>query len=1088
MGVDVLHGLLNNITNLLAVGVLYYLFPVRSGRSRYRRPIAMGIGIGVIGIMIMLSRWEMLEGLYFDTRSVLLIVSGLFLGVLPTAIGAFIMMVFRIWQGGVGMYAGIGVILSTALLGQIWRRIRPNSASPYGWLELFEIGVVGHIMMIGWMLALPAGLDWETIQKLAGPVLLLYPLATMLLGKLLDLQRFRRMSQAEVQQSERSLQRMLEKSWGIINMINPDGVTRYVSDSVRTILGYEPSELLGGRFDEIIHPEDREKALQRFGELVHRPGQSDQMELRLRHRDGHYVWVESVGTNQLDDPHIRSIVVNTRDLTERIQTRQTYEAMLATSIEGFCIIDMELRLIEVNDTLGDMLGYNREDLIGAAITEIYHLTEREVIEQWLKQIKLSKTERYETKVRHKDGHLIDVEVSLTYQDARGGLIFTFVRDISERLQFQTELEESALRLRQVFNTMLSGFALHDIILDDEGKAVDYSFIEVNAAFEELTGLKGEELIGKTVLEVMPNTETYWIETYGKVALGGEPQQFENYSAELGKHFEVAVYSPTHGRFATIFEDVTERKLTQQALAQERNFLRGITENSPVGITQVDSEGTIRFANPRAVDLLGLTESEIKGRTFDAPEWKITTIDGEPMSIEDLPFSIVMRTGKPAFRIEHAIHWPDGRQVILSVNAAPLLDEEGESQGVVAIFEDITQRYVMEREHQRVEDELRQAQKMEAVGRLAGGVAHDFNNMLAVMMTTAELALEELDPSSELYQDLTEIRRAAQRSANLTRQLLAFSRKQLIKPQVINLNEIIAEQERMLRRLVGEDLTLEFHQGDDLWPVYIDPGQVDQLLANLVVNARDAIPGVGSITIETSNVTLDEEFFHDDMPVPMGRYVLMEVSDSGVGMERNVLDNIFEPFFTTKGTGEGTGLGLSTVYGIVRQNGGAIHAYSEVGHGSTFKIYLPKADMDPDDFEEVLESESYAGKETILLVEDEPALLVIAERYLKSLGYQVLPAATPGEAISIAREQMQGVDLLLTDVIMPEMDGRQLQNKLVEFYPELKTIYMSGYTSNVIANRGVLDPGVDFIQKPYRTNELGKIVRTVLDAPVKPSSE
>lgn len=1084
MGAGVVHGLLNNISNLLALGVLYFLLPARPPRSRYRRPVVMGIGIGIIGIMIMLSRWELVEGLFFDTRSVLLIVSGLFFGVFPTVIATLIMISFRVWQGGVGMYPGVGVIVTTALLGLVWRRIRPNTASPYGWLELYELGVVGHVMMVGWMIALPAGIDWATIRTISLPVLLLYPLATMLLGKLLDLQRFRRMSHAEVKQSERRLQRMLEKSWGILNMIDPSGVTHYVSDSVRSILGYEPDDLLGGQFDDLIHPDDRDFTLQRFEQLARKPGESDHIELRLRHKDGHYVWVESVGTNQLDDPYIRSIVVNTRDLTERVQTRQTYHAMLSASIEGFCIIDMDQRLVEVNNTFCLMHGYSREELIGSSVERIVAEAEAEDILKGLEELKAVQVTRLETYHRHKDGSHIDVEVSLTYQPARGGLVFAFVRDISEKNRYQRELAESELRLRQVFNSMQSGFALHDIILDDEGKPVDYRFLEVNPAFEKLTGLKGDDLIGRRVLDVLPGTEPIWIETYGKVALGGEPQRFENFARELGKHFEVAVYAPTYGRFATIFEDVTERKLTQQALAQERNFLKGITEHSPVGIVQADENGLMSFANQRAVELLGLTESEFEGRTFNAPEWKLTTVDGEAMPDEELPFSIVMRTGKPVFRVEHGIERPDGTRLILSVNAAPLQDEKGESQGVIALLEDITQRYEMEQKHQRVEDELRQAQKMEAVGRLAGGVAHDFNNMLAVMMTTAELALEELDPNSELYQDLTEIRHAAQRSANLTRQLLAFSRKQLIKPQVIELNSTISEQEKMLRRLVGEDLTFEFHPGKELWPVYIDPGQVDQILANLVVNARDAIPGVGTITIETSNVHLDADFIHDDMPIPMGQYVLMVVTDSGVGMERKVLENIFEPFYTTKKTGEGTGLGLSTVYGIVRQNGGAIHAYSEVGHGSTFKIYLPKADMVPSDFTDISETESFSGTETILLVEDEPALLVIAERYLKTLGYQVLPASTPGEALSVARDLHGCVDLLLTDVIMPEMDGRQLQNTLLEFCPAMKTIYMSGYTSNVIANRGVLDPGVDFIQKPYRTKDLGKLVRSVLDTPAK----
>jgi signal transduction histidine kinase/ActR/RegA family two-component response regulator len=381
----------------------------------------------------------------------------------------------------------------------------------------------------------------------------------------------------------------------------------------------------------------------------------------------------------------------------------------------------------------------------------------------------------------------------------------------------------------------------------------------------------------------------------------------------------------------------------------------------------------------------------------------------------------------------------------------------------------------------VEEKLRQAQKMESVGRLAGGVAHDFNNMLGVILGHVEFALEKAVQDHDLHADLKEIQKAAQRSADITKQLLAFARKQTIAPRQLDLNDTVESMLNMLRRLIGEDIDLVWRPDAHLWPVKMDPSQIDQILVNLCVNARDAIAGVGKLTIETGRHTFDAEYCNEHPGFIPGDFVLLAVSDNGCGMDKNTLDNLFEPFFTTKEVGKGTGLGLATIYGIVKQNNGFINVYSEPGQGSIFKIYLPRLVVDEDIDKAVPEKNSATGgTETILLVEDEPTILRMTRMMLEKKGYSVLPAATPAEAIDLAKTHADRIHLLMTDVVMPEMNGRDLAGRLTSLYPDIKLLFMSGYTSNVIAHHGVLDDGVSFIQKPFSMAEMTEKVREVLD--------
>ena len=390
------------------------------------------------------------------------------------------------------------------------------------------------------------------------------------------------------------------------------------------------------------------------------------------------------------------------------------------------------------------------------------------------------------------------------------------------------------------------------------------------------------------------------------------------------------------------------------------------------------------------------------------------------------------------------------------------------------------RKVTEEARARLEEQLHQAQKMESVGRLAGGVAHDFNNMLQAILSNVTLILQDIPPGNTWRENMEEIQKCALRSADLTRQLLAFARKQTVIPKVLDLNSAIEGMLKMLRRLIGENINLIWMPAAHLWPVKMDPSQIDQILANLCVNARDAIGGIGKVTIQTANISFNEAFCTSHVGFVPGNFVMLTVSDSGSGMDKETIQHLFEPFFTTKGIGHGTGLGLATVYGIVKQNLGFINVTSEPGCGSTFKIFLPQqSDKKPLTESKDLAHPISRGHETVLVVEDEPAILRIVSKTLEGLGYTLLTASTPAEAIRHAKEHNGKIDLLITDVVMPEMNGRELSNHLLQLHPGLKRLYMSGYTADVMAHHGVLDGGINFIEKPFTIPALADKVRKTL---------
>lgn len=533
----------------------------------------------------------------------------------------------------------------------------------------------------------------------------------------------------------------------------------------------------------------------------------------------------------------------------------------------------------------------------------------------------------------------------------------------------------------------------------------------------------------------------------------------------------------------IARDITERKRAEEALTESRTKLKAALASMTDAVFICDSSGVFIEFNEAFAVFHRFENKDVcfSNRNECSCVLEFFTTDGELLPHELWPVSRAIR-GETVSNAEFALRRKDtGETWVGSYSFSPIRDTNGTIVGAVTVARDITELKQNAEAKIKIEAQLQQAQKMEAVGQLAGGIAHDFNNMLGVILGHAELAMEEIGAEHPLFLDLKEITNAARRSADITRQLLAFARKQTIIPKIIDLNTAVEGVLKMLRRLIGEDIDLVWIPGFDLWPVKIDPSQVDQILANLCINARDAISGVGKITVETENRAFEKEYCENNMYLKAGDYVMLTLTDSGCGMSKEVLNRIFEPFFTTKRVGEGTGLGLSTVYGIVKQNKSYINVYSNPGQGTTFKVYLPKywSKTELIETEEMSSMPIEGGHETILLVEDELSIMNMTSAMLQRLGYSVIAVGTPGEAIKAVEEFGDKIHLLITDVIMPEMNGKELAKELLVKKSGMKCLFMSGYTADIFTRQGVLEEGMCFIQKPFTKKELANKVRRVL---------
>ena len=633
-------------------------------------------------------------------------------------------------------------------------------------------------------------------------------------------------------------------------------------------------------------------------------------------------------------------------------------------------------------------------------------------------------------------------------------------------QLKQELHEARLFSEEIMMYMTEGLVLTD---------THENVIFINHSLSEMLGYPSEEIIGKCWLDMVSPEQQDIAKEVVAMRVQGHIDRYEiTLCHKDGHKFPVLIgagprFDKRTGEFIGtmgVVNDITERKQAEKTLHNSEMRYRAIVRAFDGLIYVCSQDYCVEFMNDRFIERTG----------YDG------TGEFCYKALHNLESICPWCVNERVFKGE-TVRWevlsPKDNCWYYVVNT-PIYHADG-SMSKQAMILDITKLKQAEAEREKLQAQLNQAQKMESVGRLAGGVAHDFNNMLGVILGHTELALLQSDENHELYSDLKEIQKAAERSADITKQLLAFARKQTISPKRLALNDTVESMLNMLRRLIGEDIDLVWQPAAHIWPVKMDPSQIDQILANLCVNARDAISGVGKLTIETGIKTFDEQYCNEHAGFIPGDFVLLAVSDNGCGMDKDTLDNLFEPFFTSKEVGKGTGLGLATIYGIVKQNNGFINVYSEPGQGSTFKIYLPRFFEEEETDMGVPEKKSAGGgTETILLVEDEPTILRMTRMMLEKKGYAVITAATPAEAVEKAGNHSGSIDLLMTDVVMPEMNGRDLAVQITELYPGIRHLFMSGYTANVIAHQGVLDDGVAFIQKPFSMADMTLKVREVLD--------
>ena len=660
--------------------------------------------------------------------------------------------------------------------------------------------------------------------------------------------------------------------------------------------------------------------------------------------------------------------------------------------------------------------------------------------------------------------------------------------MAQRLQFSSgELNRTVDTIKQQKEALQASEESLAITLHSIGDAVIATdpagrVTRMNATAERLTGWTLSEAMGRPLSEVFRIVNTDSREAVAdpvqSVMAHGQVVGLANHTALLardGHEYQIAdSAAPIRNAAGAIagvvlvFSDVTEQYRVEEALRVTRFSVDAASD----ALFWMTPDARIVDVNAAACRILGYTREELL-------QLRVPDVDAHyNEGLWPRHFAELRQRGSMTFESEQRAK--DGSLIPVEIVANYVV--YGSEERNCAFVRDITGRKQAEKEKALLEAQVQQAQKMDSVGRLAGGVAHDFNNMLTVILGNVAMAIEQADPTHPLYADLNEIRKAANRSADLTRQLLAFARKQVVEPKVLDLNETVSGILKMLRRLIGEDISLKWLPEANLWRVKVDPSQLDQILANLCVNARDAIAGVGNIAIETGNSTFDEDYCAVHAGFAPGDYVRISVSDNGHGIDKETLAHIFEPFFTTKGVGEGTGLGLATVYGVAKQNNGFINVYSEPDTGTTFTIYLPRhAGGAEQGLAAVAAGPLVRGQETILLVEDEPSILKLTTRVLTRQGYVVLAANSPGKAIRLASEQASAIHLLMTDVVMPEMNGRDLAKDLQSRHPGLKLLFMSGYTANIIAHQGVLDQGAQFIQKPFSIDDLAAKVRAVLDS-------
>jgi PAS domain S-box-containing protein len=931
------------------------------------------------------------------------------------------------------------------------------------------------------------------------------------------------------------LSRMLDEAPAAITIHDTDGRFLFANHQTVRLHGYENEEaFLAINLHDLDVPESEAMITERIRRIT----ESGEARFETAHyrKDGSIFPLEITAKiiNWSNRPAILSIA---NDLTERKRAEEALreseaksQLLLKHSSDLIWDLTLDGVFTYASPSWSRVTGYDPEVIRGSNFTDYVHPEDIPACLKYLLEIRTLKivASPPDYRVRHADGSWHWHEATGTPVSGQKDEIVSVVgvsRDITERKRTEEILKKHLATIRKINESSIElGFLRYDELFPYIVKKLKAIF-NVRAAWINEYDEKTTDLVIKSVsltdaenswairklgtkidgykvhvtedqYEIMKNNQVGHLSSLHELSFGAIPEIIGKSIEKLfglewfmpvvlinkdkiagtfviaGKSGQEAPDREEILAFAAISANALEHKRAEDELKNREYLLNKIFDVLPIGLWFADEKGRLIRGNPAGVKIWGAepTVSIEEYGMFKARRLP----SGKEIAPDDWALAHTIREGTTIVDELLEIDAFDGQKKIILNYTAPVFNDQGNIQGAIVVNQDISDR-------EQLNAQLTQAQKMESIGRLAGGVAHDFNNMLGVILGHVEMAMEQVDHAQPLYADLQQIMKAAERSSDLTHQLLAFARKQTISPKVLDLNETVEGMLKMLRRLIGEDIDLLWKPGRNIRPVKMDPSQIDQILANLCVNARDAIEGVGRVTIETDAVAFDKAYCADHAGFAPGEYILLAVSDDGCGMDKETLSHLFEPFFTTKDVGKGTGLGLATVYGIVKQNSGFINVYSEPDHGSRFTIYLPRYEaMTTPTTEQPPAQATTRGSETVLLVEDELALLKMTTMMLEKQGYTVLPANTPGEAIRLAREYPGHIDLLLTDMIMPEMNGRDLAGNLLSIHPDLKCLFMSGYTANLIAHHGVLDQGVHFIQKPFSLKNLAAKLRETLD--------
>ncbi|RJP32604.1 MAG: PAS domain S-box protein [Candidatus Omnitrophota bacterium] len=888
----------------------------------------------------------------------------------------------------------------------------------------------------------------------------------------------RKQMEDKLRESETRYRELYEGSLDGLVIMNPEGRILKYNSSFQNMLGYSDEELTGTSFQNLTPQKWHAFESRLVDEQVLKSGHSDLYEKEFLHKNGSLIPVEtrlSLLKNELRESVGMWAVV--RNIIKR---RQTEEALRNAKAFYHSLVENLPQCIFRKDTDGRFTFANQRfcEELNASFHEIIGKTDADFFPPELAE-KYGKDDRYiletgnifETVEEHQPpgSEKMYVQVVKTpVYDEIGAIIGVqgIFWDITARRKTEEALVCATEQWKRTFDTVPD---LISIITKD------FKMLQMNKALADRLGIPPDKANGFTCHEYIHGLSSPPPYCPHARSLVDDREHTEEFHEDrLGGDFLVTT-SPMHdadGHFigsVHVARDITERKKAEKELQESHALVEKAQKVAHIGFWNADLINNTLTWSDEIYKIFGIDPSAFdkKRETF----YLYVHPDDRVLVRNSLDKAI--RNHEP-YSVEHRILQPDQQVRWINEHAEIVRDENDDPIQLVGMVQDITERKLLE-------EQLRQSQKMEAIGQLAGGIAHDFNNLLLTIIGYCDLIEKRLEQGNPILNYVQEINKASERAASLTSQLLAFSRKQVLQPVVLNLNTLILEMDKLVRRLIGETIELVTIPDPTLAQIKADPGQIEQVILNLVINSRDAMPDGGKLTIETSNVVLDSVYAKTHAGVKPGPYVCLAISDSGCGMNKETRNRIFEPFFTTKKKGKGTGLGLSIVYGIVKQSGGNIYVYSEIGKGSTFKIYLPRIEESVVTVPEIPEpTHTRQVTETILLVEDDDGVRTMVSQTLREYEYTVIEAGSGNAALQICKDYEGDIHLLLTDVVMPEMSGRELSKHLTSLFPHMKTIYMSGYTDNAIVHHGVLDPGLSFLQKPFTPKMLLQKIRQVLE--------